>query len=408
MPAETRKKMALLGGTFNPPHRAHVELAEHAVRVLGIDRVVVMPAADPPHKEVDGGLSADLRHELARLAFGGLPGVEVSDLELRRPGKSYTIDTLAELRAQNPGWQISLICGQDMFVTLESWYKGEELLRTTPILVFPRPEDGLGDAGEVTTFARRYQALYQTEVTVADFPLRDVSSTDLRHELAHELLPTEIPAEVLWFIADRGLYGLRLDESRAKTERERALLSQLSAVLDRHRLWHSIGVMEEMERLARRFGYENLPLARLAGLLHDCTKNENTQKQLRLCQEFDIMISNLERSAPRLLHAVTGEPVARARYGLTEQEALFAIRYHTTGRAGMSLLEKLLYLADYVEPLRSFPGVEPVRRVLRDQGLEPALLLALKNTIAELTERDSPIHPDTLAAYNDCILRRES
>ena len=127
---------------------------------------------------------------------------------------------------------------------------------------------------------------------------------------------------------------------------------------------------------------------------------------MRLCREFDIILSNLEKRSPKLLHAITGAPVARHRFGLDDVQALEAIRYHTTGRAGMTLFDKLLYLADYVEPLRAFPGVERVRAVV-DDDLNRALALALDGTIAELLESGSLIHPDTLAARNDVLLAME-
>ena len=396
--------IALLGGTFNPPHKTHVDMVKFALSTLGFDGVWVVPAADPPHKPVAGDVPAQVRLALTQLAFEGLPGVQVCGVELEREGKSYTWDTLTLLRGRFPKVKFSLLMGQDMLETIEQWYCAEQLLRTTPMVVYPRYGTAGGQDG-LLKLVQRLRSVYSADVTVADFPVQPVSSTDLRLALAQGPLPRAVPAAVLREIVGRGLYGVRLDASRAKTQRERESIERLAGVLSEKRLNHSIAVMEEMERLSLHYGLEP-ERGRLAGLLHDCTKDETFENQLRLCREFDIILSNLEKRSPKLLHAITCAPVARHRFGLDDVQALEAIRYHTTGRAGMTLFDKLLYLADYVEPLRAFPGVEKVRAVV-DDDLNRALALALDGTIAELLESGSLIHPDTLAARNDVLLAME-
>ncbi len=395
------KKVALLGGTFNPPHSAHVDMVKFALSKLGFDEVWVVPAADPPHKPVAEGVPAQVRLALTQLAFDGVPGTQVCDVELKREGKSYTWDTLTLLRGKFPKVKFSLLMGQDMLETIEQWYCAEQLLHTTPMVVYPR-QDTQGVQRDLQALAARLREGFGARITVADFPVQPVSSTDLRLALAQGPLPRAVPAAVLREIVRRGLYGVHLDASRAKTQREREIIMRLAGVLSEKRLHHSIAVMEEMERLSLRYGLEP-ERGRLAGLLHDCTKDETFENQLRLCREFDIIISNLEERSPKLLHAITGAPVAQRCYGLADRQAIEAIRYHTTGRAGMTLFDKLLYLADYVEPLRAFPGVEEVRAVV-DADLNRALAIALDGTIAELLEKKSLIHPDTLAARNDVLI----
>ena len=127
--------IALLGGTFNPPHKAHVDMVKFALSTLGFDGVWVVPAADPPHKPVAGDVPAQVRLALTQLAFEGLPGVQVCGVELEREGKSYTWDTLTLLRGRFPKVKFSLLMGQDMLETIEQWYCAEQLLRTTPMVV---------------------------------------------------------------------------------------------------------------------------------------------------------------------------------------------------------------------------------------------------------------------------------
>ncbi|NLT57428.1 MAG: nicotinate (nicotinamide) nucleotide adenylyltransferase [Clostridiales bacterium] len=389
-------KTAVFGGTFNPPHESHVEMAAFAVEQLGFDRVVVVPAADPPHKAVEGDATPQDRLRMAELAFEDFDEVEVSDIELRRPGKSYTYDTLRQLQEESPYEYYHLLMGQDMLEAIEQWYRFEELLSAAPIIVFPRA----GSEGDLAALVERLSADYGADVEVAQTELAGVASRRLREEL-RESLPEAVPAPVLRYILERGLYGVRLDGGRAKTGRERQLIEQLRRRMQPHRLPHAFAVMEEMERLALHYG-EDVSRARLAGLLHDVTKGESLENQLRLCANYDIVISTLEKASPKLLHALTGAAVARELLGGGEEEIVTAIRYHTTGRSGMSRLEQLLYLADYIEPLREFEGVEPVR-ALAYEDLVGALRLALDNTLREVLEAGRLLHPDTLEARNEFV-----
>ncbi len=185
----------MLGGTFNPPHSAHIAMAQYALSHLGFDEVIVMPTATPPHKLV-GDVDPRHRLEMARLAFADIPGVTVSDLEQRRGGKSYTIDTVAEIGP------VSLLMGEDMFVTIESWHRAQELIRTTEFVVFPRP----GGSGETEALAGRLRGQYKARIIVTDMPLHTDSSTEVRRCIAEGGRPDGVPAAVLRYIEEMGLY----------------------------------------------------------------------------------------------------------------------------------------------------------------------------------------------------------
>ena len=134
------------------------------------------------------------------------------------------------------------------------------------------------------------------------------------------------------------------------------------------------------------------------------TKALTGEEQLKLCDNYGIILNHFERENPKLLHAKTGAAVARRIFG--ENDAVCsAIEWHTTGRAGMSLLEKIIYLADYMEPSRDFDGVEELRR-LTWTDLDAAMLLGLEMTMQQLREKGSQIGPDSLAAYQYFQLNR--
>ena len=150
------------------------------------------------------------------------------------------------------------------------------------------------------------------------------------------------------------------------------------------------------DRLALRWGADP-EAARRAGILHDCTKYLDLAEQLKLCDEYGIVLDDLEQKAVKLLHSKTGAAIARHVYGAPD-EVCDAIYWHTTGKADMTLLEKVLYLADYIEPSREeFPGLKELRR-LAYEDLDQALLLGCRLTIEDMEERGVPVHTNTLQA----------
>ncbi len=171
------------------------------------------------------------------------------------------------------------------------------------------------------------------------------------------------------------------------------------ARLSDYRATHSLNVAKAAVQLAEKYGAD-VEQAEIAGLLHDCTKEMPPKEQLQLLEEFDIIITSAERCAHKLLHAVTGPVIARTEFGITDEAVLSAIRYHTTGKAGMTLLEKIIYVADFISEERSFPGVEQLR-VKAFENLDDAVFAGLAFTLQDLTARGKPVHPDTVAAYNE-------
>lgn len=168
------------------------------------------------------------------------------------------------------------------------------------------------------------------------------------------------------------------------------------------RFQHTCGVVAAARELAMRYG-GNVKQAQIAGLLHDITKEDSIHEQLAYCREFGIILTDLECRSPKLLHAMTGAGYAQHRLGVTDPAILDALRYHTTGRQNMTTLDKILYLADYIEVNRNFDGVEEVRALI-DRGLDSMMFQAMKQTIQELLDKQALIHPDTLACYNQLLL----
>ena len=134
-------RIAVYGGSFNPPHPAHVRAARLAYEALQPDKLLIIPAADPPHKQLaEGSPDPQERFELTRIAFRGFPEAEVSDMELVRGGESYTSDTVAELAAEYPGAEIFFVIGTDMLTSFERWHNFRDILALSALAVLPRDE----------------------------------------------------------------------------------------------------------------------------------------------------------------------------------------------------------------------------------------------------------------------------
>ncbi len=389
-------RIGVYGGAFNPPHLGHITAARAVSGLLKLDKLLVIPTGHPPHKQLPpGSPTPEQRLEMTRLAMeqtGLGDRIEVSDLEVRREGNSYTADTLARLKERYPEDELWLLMGADMFLTLQAWHEPERILSLAGIAAFGRTE---ADTEELFSVQRDY--LYRTYPQARIFTLSipgvvDVSSTELRDRLTKGEGGALLAPAVYGYILREKLYGTAENLKSLPLERLRPVAL---SCLDYRRIPHVLGTEQEAIHLAERWGAD-VGKARRAALLHDCTKKLSLPEQLAVAERFQVPLDDMERREIKLLHAKTGAGIAETMFG-TDEEITGAIRWHTTGRAHMTLLEKVIYLADYIEPTRSFPGVETLRKVCYED-LDAGLRLGLDMTIGEMESRNAPIHPKTLEA----------
>ena len=203
---ETRRKIrtGLFGGTFAPPHAGHVHAVETILRHADLDEILVMPTAVPPHKVKAKGDTPELRLEMCRAAFGGLENVSVSDFEIRKGGISYTVQTLEYLAETEPELEITLICGTDMFLTLDKWFRAEDIFRLANILCIPRDDTDLGILEEKHVF---YRETYRARAEILTVEPVDLSSTEVRSRIENgEDLTGVLPQAVIEIIRRENLY----------------------------------------------------------------------------------------------------------------------------------------------------------------------------------------------------------
>ncbi|MGM7721047.1 bis(5'-nucleosyl)-tetraphosphatase (symmetrical) YqeK [Metabacillus sp. Hm71] len=184
-------------------------------------------------------------------------------------------------------------------------------------------------------------------------------------------------------------------------ERE-AALKIVAEQITEHRYNHTLGVMETAIQLSHQYGAD-VKKAEIAAIFHDYAKfrPKDELKQIIIEQRMpqQLLVHNSE-----LWHAPVGAFLVEKEVGITDQEVLSAIKYHTSGRPDMTLLEKIIYVADYIEPGRHFPGVDEVR-ALAKSNLDQALLQSLQNTIMFLLKKNQAIYPDTIQTYNSLVLK---
>lgn len=167
------------------------------------------------------------------------------------------------------------------------------------------------------------------------------------------------------------------------------------------RYQHSINVMNRAVELAERFGADPVK-ARLAGLLHDVMKNVPSKEMLQFIEDSDIILLYADLCAPQLWHAIAGAAYMKRELKIDDEDVLNSVRYHTTGRAGMSLLEKIIYLADLTSAERDYPDVKKTRKIV-DESLDKGMLYSMKFLITDLVEQGKVLHPDTLACYDELV-----
>ena len=184
------------------------------------------------------------------------------------------------------------------------------------------------------------------------------------------------------------------------------LTQKLKMNMDEQRFLHSLGVMKTAVELAAHYDAD-VKKAEIAGLLHDCAKGMNIEHQLKMVEYFGILLDDVEKRQKALIHGPLGAVTAKRDYGITDAEILKAIEIHTTGDVNMSLLDKIIFLSDFIEPGRCFPGVEELR-VKAFKDLDDAIIDAFDSTIRYVLSKGSLLHPKTILGRNFILMQRES
>ena len=383
-------RIGIYGGTFNPPHIGHIRAAEQAVELLRLDKLLLIPDRIAPHKEIPSGSpTPEQRLEMLQVASAHNPKLQPSDIELRREGPSYSYVTVEQIRKDYPDAKLFLLMGTDMFLSFHSWKNPERIMAHVTLAVLYR-----GDKGEVKLIEEQARKLVAmgAEVVLVKNDVVNISSTQMRRLLAFRCAGELLPNGVLDYIREHRLYDTRTNwKNLPMEELEKVVIS----LLNPNRVAHVLGCRDTAVELAKHWGANEEDAAR-AGILHDITKAIDGPLQLTLCEAYGKILSDFSIKYPKTLHALTGSLVAERIFGENE-EVVSAICHHTTGKADMSLLQKIIYVADYMEPCRDFPGVEELRN-LAYLDMDQALKLGLEMTLEHLARQGAEVSPESREA----------
>ena len=381
--------LILYGGTFNPIHRGHIGICRTVHEKFPDGEIILMPTAIPPHKENRDVIDGQHRYAMCKIAATGLPYIRVSDYELGLGGKSYTIETLCYLKAKFPNRPLYLLVGTDMFLTFREWRSWQKIGELAILLVASREDND--------TESLRQMQLSLTTDGVSSILLQNnadvVASTDIRQELKAEGKSDALPQEVQQYILEHELYGTRWNDNCLEYLRKIA-----KSMTTDDRFFHTIAVEQEAAKLAVQYGADPQKAA-ACGILHDVCKNMPFDLMLQLVADSGIITDIPFKCQPQLLHGYAGSVYMQSKLKIDDEDMIAAVRYHTTARAGMSKLEKIIYLADLTSADRTYPDVQ-ILRDITSRSLEEGMRYSLRYIVCRLVKDGNYLCKDTAAAYN--------
>lgn len=394
------RKIGILGGTFNPIHNGHLALAEAALQQYDLQELWLMPSKLPPHKSHFAILSEEHRLAMTQFAARTNEKFVVSDFELRREGLTYTADTLELLKAQYPDTEFYFIIGGDSLINFTKWRRPERILELCTLLAAGR--SGYKDETIKQTLNNISKAFPYAKLGTIQFSDYPISSNEIRQAFyggTPEAVKQYLPEAVWNYLKENKLF---VPLSFAELDEE------MQRVLPRKRYIHSVAVAHLAAAYAASVGITP-ERALIAGILHDCAKAYSDEQLVADCDKYSIPVTPTERRNGFLLHGKLGAFYAKEKYFIFDSEILSAISCHTTGKPGMTVLEKIIFLADYLEPFRTQPTT-PELNAIREtafQDLDKAVYYALKNTLNYLKQSGRETDKTTEETYLEYKKRYE-
>ncbi len=365
-------KIGIFGGAFNPVHEMHVLCAKAAAESLKLDKLIVVPTKVSPHKNTPLA-PAEHRINMLKIAFKGFDGVEVSDFEISQAGKSYSFITAEHFREEYKSAQLFLIVGADMLSDFFTWKNPERILAAATLVSFGRDGYFVSDK----TLKEKFEKTFGTDYIKIPFSGEDVSSAEIRAYMSLGLKPAGINAEVFDYIVKNDVYPADKYSDYVKR-----------ALPEKRRI-HTANVVACAMKKAKELGLSEEKV-RIAATLHDCAKYDDAKKYKGFSLPTDV--------PPPVAHAFLGAFVAENVLGINDREIIDAIKYHTSGKAGMSTLSKLIFVADMLEKGRDYEEVNYLRD-LYEKDFDECFKRCVEEETKHLIAKKQYIYKETLSAY---------
>ncbi len=405
------RRLGIMGGTFDPIHLGHLACAEQARETFGLDAVIFIPTGMPVFKLDRAITAAQDRLAMVQLAIRSNPFFDVSSLEIDREGCTYTIDTIRALRDHYPdNVELFFITGADALSTILRWRDCDDIGRLSRLIAISRPGFSFDDSLKAELDAR---GVYRVDyLETARF---SISSSEVRERVAQgKSIRYLVISEVRNYILEHGLYKPAQDEELQGTSQAgfqddplgkafyKARHKDLKDRVGKKRLKHIEGVAQTARDLALIYGVDPAK-ASLAGLLHDWDKGYSGEQMQERVQELgldELIDPRLVRSMPQVFHGQTAAAALAREYPSIPIDVLQAIARHTTGAIPMSDLDMVIYIADALEPGRTYGTIDDLRAMVGKVDLEELFYQTYRYWVILLLEQAKTMHPDTIEVYN--------
>ena len=369
------EKIGIFGGSFNPVHNEHIKVANDAIKELQLDKLFIIPTFVAPHKQGVEVLSGKDRLNLLNLAFSNNPKIVVSDYEIQKQGVSYSYLTVRHFKEIYPDSTLYFLMGSDMLENFPTWKNPDDIALNCNLVLINRQGNTAPDDSLIENIKR----LYNHTVTKLNVSGEDLSSTEIRlRKMLGLSLDGLVTKEVNEYIENNNLFTPDKYYEYIKNN------------LPEKRKTHVLGVILTALKIAKNFDIDKKKVE-LSSLLHDSAKYITVSD----CDKEKYGIP--KDCPPQVTHQYMGAYVAKNVLGITDVEVLDAIRYHTSGRANMSLLEKIVYTADIIEPSRKFNGVEELR-IAVENDFESGFKICVKEILEFLQKSGEEIYPLSIKA----------
>ena len=385
-------RIGVYGGTFNPIHKTHIEIAVAAMNQYKLDKVYFLVAGTPPHKDTAETVADSCRLEMVKLAIASHKNLYIDDREIYRCGKSYSYITFNEYKRDYPNDDIFFIMGSDSLLNFKNWVKPEIISSSATILVAPRLGD---DLDEINDCIKEYKTTFDGDFALIDYQANEISSSFTRaHFYDDDNARSSLDEKVVSYIEDHGLYrSIKLNMD---------IISKLDAEMKKElkpsRYTHTLGVAHMAYNLAIKWNYPAFN-AMAAGMLHDCAKCITDEKRINVCEKNNIKITDIEYKYPHLLHGKVGAFYSKTKYGISDEQIMHAIEVHTTGCPNMSLLDKIIFVADYIEPGRDKQPRLDLIRSTAFSDLDLCVFLILEDSVNYLNTNPDMVDPTTIDTF---------
>lgn len=385
-------RIGIYGGAFSPPHKGHTAAAKYFLSAAKLDKLLIMPSLLSPHKPTAKDDDPQARIQMLKLAFEDEPKTKVSDYEIAKGGVSYTYLTLKHFYNEND--TLCFLVGSDMFLSLDSWREPEQIFSMCEVFCLTRTGT---DIDELKAKKKLFEEKFGAKCFVCENDAVVASSTDVRRLLREGKDASEYLCESVYdYIKEKDLYGSK------NADIKEYIYNKLS----KKRYEHSIGVANTAEDLGDKLGLPDSDIAKLirAGLCHDISKELSIEEQFDLVKEAGTEPHPDYYRVPVTLHQLSGAVLAKKLFHI-DKDVFGMIQYHCTGSPGMSLCDKIVFLADFIEPNREYDACKALRAEMysgeiTEERINKMFIICCERQLKHLEEKGYPAHGLTRLTYD--------